>query len=461
MADKPVLALAISSSLALRNFFQTDVIAHLQRDFSIEVFASPPLGRTMTRLGYDRHVRVTTIDPGSEPWSWRLLRQLKKKVYMEGRASATEAIWEKYQIRPLYQRVGGWAVKRVIRMIDATRLYAWLERLDLFLNRDRRFVPAFRQKGVDLFFATHATGFWEESLVRSAMSAGIPRVYMVLSWDHLSSKVLLHSNFGRVLVWNRHTREELLATYPTYRPDQITVVGIPQYDAFLQPPSHTYESWCALYGLDPARRTILFSTMPQVRHDQQHIIIENLLRAIREGRDVPGDYQVLIKCHPFDNFEGYSALLGAYPVALRRTQLAPGQAFDEWVPSTTEIEESRDCLYFCTMDINIFSTVTIEAAWFDKPVIHIAYDPLPIPAGHIPCHEYYNWEHFRHIVDKDASILVRSAEELFAAIRRYTAEPGFKAEGRRRVVEAYIADGLGRGAKAVAAAVRDFYLSRK
>jgi len=458
---KPVLALTISSSLALRNFFQSGVIEELRRDFALEILASASLARTISRLGYDSLVRVTTIDPGPEPTLWRLMRQLKKKVYMEGRASATEAIWEKYQIRPLYQRVGGWMVKRLIRLISANRLYAWLESIDLAVNRDRRFAPLLREKNVSVFFATHATSFWEESLLRSAMSAGLPRLYMVLSWDHLSSKVLLHRNFGRILVWNRHTREELLETYPAYRPDQIKVVGIPQYDSFLRQPSHTYESWCAQYGLDPDRRTILFSTMPQARHDQQHIIIEDLLKAIAGGKDVPADYQVLIKCHPFDNFEGYRALLGRYPVAWRGTQLAPGQSIDEWLPSATEVEESRDCLYFCSIDINIFSTVTIEAAWFDKPVIHIAYDPLPILPGRIPCHEYYNWEHFRHIVEKDAAILVRSADELFGAIRRYSADPSFKAEGRHRVVETYIGDGLGSGAEAVVAAVREFHLSVK
>lgn len=455
-ARKPVLALSISSSLALRNFFQAGIVEALERHYEVEVLAAPAIVRTMQQLGLDTRARVTVVDPGAEPTLWRLFRQFKKKVHLEGRASATEAIWERYQIRPVYQRIGGAIVKRVIRLFDAGTLYSWLDRLDLLLNGDRRHVALFREKGVAVFFATHATSYWEESLLRSAIAAGIPRVYMVLSWDHLSSKVLLHENFGRILVWNRHTRNELLETYHRYRPEQVEVVGIPQYDAFLKPPSHTYASWCAQYGLDPAKRTILFSTMPQVRHDQQHVILEDLLKAIVAGSEVPANLQVLIKCHPFDSFSGYAELVGRYPVAIRPTGLKPGQDFDEWVPSATEVEDSRDCLYFCTVNINIFSTVTIEASYFDKPIIHIAYDPLPIPPGRIPCHEYYNWEHFKHIIEKDASLRVHSREELFDAIRRYSTDPSLKSEGRRRVVDEYIGDGLGGAAGRVAAAVARF-----
>jgi hypothetical protein len=61
-------------------------------------------------------------------------------------------------------------------------------------------------------------------------------------------------------------------------------------------------------------------------------------------------------------------------------------------------------------------------------------------------------------VEKDPSIMVRSDEELYSAIRHYSEDPSFKAEGRRRVVETYIGDGLGHGARAVADAVRTFYL---
>ena len=75
---KPVLAITMSSSLALRNFFQTGIIAHLAHDFSLLVLASPSIGRTLKRLGYDRQGEIEIIDVGPEPFSWRLLRQLKK-----------------------------------------------------------------------------------------------------------------------------------------------------------------------------------------------------------------------------------------------------------------------------------------------------------------------------------------------------------------------------------------------
>ncbi len=256
---------------------------------------------------------------------------------------------------------------------------------------------------------------------------------MVLSWDHLSSKIVLSRRLNSFLVWNEHTQQRIVATYPCYRPEQIHVVGIPNYDLYAEQPSHSYESWCQKYGLDAKRRTILFSTMPQSRHEQQHLIVEELLKAIVRREEVPSDLQVLIKCHPFDDSREYDKLLGRYPVAIHRTGLAPGQPQEQWIPTSQEITSSRDCLYFCSVNINIFSTVTIEAAYFDKPIIHIAFDPLPLAPGRIPCHEYYNWDHFRPIVAANASLMARSYQDLFEAVRRYLDNPQLRAAERRVV----------------------------
>ena len=92
--------------------------------------------------------------------------------------------------------------------------------------------------------------------------------------------------------------------------------------------------------------------------------------------------------------------------------------------------------------------MTIEAAYFDKPIIHIAFDPLPVK-NRIPGREYYNWEHFKHIVEKKATILVHDYEELFAAIRQYSANPAFLEDERKLLVKTYIGQPVGGARDAV------------
>lgn len=445
---KPVLFLSVSIGWAIRNFFLTGVVAKLREHFDVVALTTPKAGRHLKALGLDEGIGVRPIDVGVEPLAWKLFRQIKKKIYLEGRASATEAIWEKYSPRPFYQNMGSRAIKSALRLCDARRLYRAVENLDERLNPDGRFRHALHAGAPAIYFATHGTTYFEECLLRNALGLGIPAVFMILSWDHLSSKVFLNRHFEGILVWNRHTRDELLRTYPWYRPDRIRVVGIPQYDIYAQPPRSAYADWCRRYGLDPGRRTLLFSTMPQSRHDQQHLILEELLRAVERGDRLPRDLQVLIKCHPFDNFAGYDALCGRYRVGIHRSGLRPGEPPEDWVPTPAEIEAARDALYHCALNINIFSTVTIEAAYFDKPIVHIAFDPRPV-TGRIPCHEYYNWDHFKPIVEKGASILAHSYDELFDGIRRSLDDPKRLGERRRELVQAFIGRPVGTASNAV------------
>jgi hypothetical protein len=445
---KPTLFISVSLGWAIRNFFQTGIVESLKSHFDIVVLASSKGARSLYSLGYHQGLKVLEIEVGEEPLVWKLFRQLKKKIYMEGRESATEAIWEKYHPRPLYQRVGGKAIKSFIKLLNVQRLYQKIDRLDSRINRDNRVKDIFGSNRPAMFFATHATAYFEECLLRNALDARVPTVFMILSWDHLSSKILLNQNLHSVLVWNTFTKQEILQTYPVYKPEQIKVVGIPQYDPYAVKPSITYADWCRKFALDASRRTILFSTMPQSRHEQQHIILEELLKAIIEGKKLPSDLQVLIKCHPFDNFKGYDELLGRYPVGIYRNTFDSSQTQEDWIPSPAEMEVSRDALYFCTLNINIFSTVTIEAAYFDKPVIHIAFDPLPIK-DRIPCHEYYNWDHFKPIVDAGATILVHDYEELFDAINKFICRPELLAERRKMLVEKYVGREVGTASTAV------------
>jgi hypothetical protein len=453
-AEKPLLAMTVSTGWAVRNFFQTGVVEWLQREFRVVVVATPAIHAKLVEQGYADEVQCVVREDRPEPRSWRYLRQIRKKLYMAGRDSATDAIWERYVRRPLYQRVGGYALSAIVRWFDARRLLRLAESADFRLNRDADSAAFLRQHAPDMLFATHASTFFEESLLHESVRAGIPVVFMVLSWDHLSSKVVLCGRYRHVLVWNDVTRDEILATSDAYAPDDISIVGVPQFDCYAEPARQSYADWCGLYGLDPRRRTILFSTMPQVRHDQQHVVIGRLLDEIRVDGLLPADTQVLIKCHPFDNTDRYDSLLqGGRPVGIARSTLAVGQRQEDWFPSAEEMLVSRDALFHCAVNVNIFSTVTLEAAFLDKPIVHVAFDPYPV-ANRIPCREYYNFDHFRNITRSGASILAESFAELFAAVRLSLDDPTHNASNRQALVQAYFHGVPGEAARTVAARVK-------
>jgi len=431
-----VLAISISTGWAVRNFFQTEIVEKLKKYFHVLIFTTPAIHKNLVEQGYGIGINFAVRGDLVEPLSWRLFRQLKKKIYMESRNSSTEAIWGKFVKRPLYQRVGGKFINFVLRMVNADRLLSLIEDLDFTFNSCSRTNHLFRQYKPDLFFATHASTFFEESLLHSSIKNNVPVVFMVLSWDHLSSKIVLSKKYRSIYVWNNLTKSEILQTCSAYTDKQIKVVGVPQYDIYAQKPDINYAEWCQRCGLDPAKQTILFSTMPQVRHEQQHIIIQNILSSIVTGEKLPTNLQVLIKCHPFDNDDKYDYLLGKYPVALLKSTLTKGKPHGQWFPSQHEMTISRDVLYFCDININIFSTVTLEAAYFDKPIIHIAFDPNPIE-NRIPCKEYYNFEHFKNITKMQASIMAFNYDELFSGINDYLANKNIKSEQRSKLVTEY------------------------
>jgi hypothetical protein len=445
LAGKPVIFLSASTGWAVRNFFQTGIVEKLKKYYRIVVFASEPIRNYLISSGLSAGITVLSLENGREPFFWTILRQARKKVYMEIRKSSTETLWEKYTQRPLYQKIGGFIAGIVLKFIKGRRLLDILESVDYKINKSRGLEAVFDEYKPAIYFATHASSYFEESLLRAALAKKVSTVYMVLSWDHLSSKVVLSKKYDRILVWNRLTKSEILDTYPSYSEDQIKIVGIPQYDIYRDKPEFNYPQWCANYGLDPTKKTILFSTMPQVRHNQQHIIIERLLKAIVAGKDLPRDLQVLIKCHPFDNAGLYDGFPEKYPAALCQSTLGTGLPQEKWIPSEKETAVSRDCLYFCAININIFSTVTLEAAYFDKPIIHIAFDPNPVPCR-IPCREYYNFEHFKKITRAKAARMVFNQEELHRAIGDYLVHPELQRKERKELLAQYltIAPGLAR-----------------
>ena len=73
--------------------------------------------------------------------------------------------------------------------------------------------------------------------------------------------------------------------------------------------------------------------------------------------------------------------------------------------------------------------------------------PRSIPAGRVPCRQYYNWDHFKHIVDKNATIMTESYDQLFDAINTSLTNPAYKSAERQVLVDTYMGCTVGTGSR--------------
>jgi hypothetical protein len=145
-------------------------------------------------------------------------------------------------------RVGLALLQRVFHGIDAV-LPPPGEVVELF----RRIQPDLMLLTPLLYFRSHQVDH-----VRCARQLGIKSVLGVGSWDHLTTKGLIHEIPDRVLVWNEAQKTEAIELHGVPA-NQVLVTGAQAYDHwFSTAPSVDRPAFCAQVGLDPDRPIVLY-----------------------------------------------------------------------------------------------------------------------------------------------------------------------------------------------------------
>src|SRR5690606_32252148 len=100
-------------------------------------------------------------------------------------------------------------------------------------------------------------------------------------------------------------------------------------------------------------------------------------------------------------------LLALPGVALDYYGSSPSQnVLSKWVPRDDNTTHLARTMKYSDVVINIASTITIDAACFDTPVINIAYDMKQDEREYTgSVARYYNYTHYNHVVRVGAAAL--------------------------------------------------------
>ncbi|HSL83161.1 MAG TPA: hypothetical protein VLF66_10305 [Thermoanaerobaculia bacterium] len=293
------------------------------------------------------------------------------------------------------------------RRFGALRRSLWRGAEALALGQAARELDLLRSWRPDVVVACHVLHGYGRCLVAAAHRLGIPTVGNLFSWDNAYRG--LASRPRRMTCWSETNRRELDELWG-FPPERTDVIGAPFFDAYLAPEAEwPREELCRRMGLDPGRPILLFATLGQFRAELDETDpFAALLRSIDRGC-IPGRPQVVLRLHPTSRLAYFAALARRPDVAVSRYEgYHPGLG---WAPDREEMTLAANLFRHADVVVSPGSTVTLEAAIFDTPIV--------VPVFHELMPQEYErffastWleGHLRPLVEDGLLRITRSADE--------------------------------------------------
>lgn len=338
----------------------------------------------------------------------------------------------KFEAALLLGRVGGklgWEKGLVDQYFDAVAQSAYVQNVCL---------PYLRRNRPTLVVSASADGFPDTPWLIAAGLLGIPRVVWIRSWDNITTKCELIPDAELFLVWSDFMEKELRLYFPRYNHRHILRIGTPQFDGHRDHVNIiSRQEFCARVGLDPNRPIVLYCTGGTHICQNEHLVIKHVYQAVQELKDL-GNPQLLVRLHPYfwaTNIDLYKEIPTDLIFWPKREDAA--KRFNSSAAGL--LEDYRIMLssfYHQAVNVNIASTVTLDSAVYDRPIICVAYDgSQKLPRSLSVRRFYLDYEHFIQVIKARAVDVVWNRRELKQSLRQALVDPRGRRTERHRLVD--------------------------
>jgi len=282
--------------------------------------------------------------------------------------------------------------------------------------------------------ATH-----EIPYLQAALSLGIPTLGSILSFDNLTSRGLVPV-FDYYAVWNGRMKDQVLRFYPESKADHVRITGTPQFDF------HKREQlrWSRAktlkrLGLQDGDRYILYGGNLSLYTPSEPRLVAELARSCALVPSL-AQHRIVVRPHPQEGevrWRELEKLNARITVTKPDKQESDSAGSEDQALLVNTLRHSDVCL-------NVASTISLDAAVVDTPVICVAFAGQRGGEEDRFCRDVYDTEHYRPIAESGGVRLAFSMEQLVDEILAYVRDPSRDKQSRLALVnnECGIVDGL-------------------
>lgn len=414
--DRPVIFVIVPRGEVIRNFVYTGALDRLAKDSVLKLFTVEP-NAELNQLLKRKCDTIYPLNDHRDRWIVRIQREIidvAHNRWIWTRAAQERSRLRDQEAKTLKEKVVR-RIKKIISFPFANRkglnLLSQLERTSSRLFRStNEYLEIYEKNRPSLIFnASHVHSRNATQAVEAAQWLGIPTATFIFSWDNLTSQGRIMRPYDHFIVWNDELKAQLLGMYEWVNPENVVVTGTPQFDLHFREEFHlTREEYCRQIGADSSRPMVLYTTGMANHMPGEPEIVEGIADILADfpERERP---QLLLRVYAKD-------LTGRFE-DLRQSRKDIVFIDPLWEPAwlTPKYEDAYaliNALRHCDVGINVASTVSLELCMFNKPVINVGYNPGSVPEDELSYADYYEFDHYKPVVDSGAVQVAWNIEEM-------------------------------------------------
>jgi len=291
----------------------------------------------------------------------------------------------------------------------------------------------------DLVILTRVLNYsMDYPILRLASAMNIPSIVLVSSWDNLTSKGFFPFDINYLIVWNNIIKREAIELFH-FPKEKIFVSGIPRYDCFFNLNGYIdKKAFKERLGIQESKRIILYATgskdTGRSKFDNispEPEIVKYLAEQISCG-NVP-DSHLIVRLHPQADPANYEEVFRRKDISVQIPGYKSG--FHDRIFKMNDDLEYAATLKYSDVVVNLASTVTIDAAVFNKPIVCVNYDHNGFRPYDQSVKRFYDFDHYHKLREIGGFVLAESKSDLIDQVNQYLQNPSKDENLRQKIVE--------------------------
>ncbi|MBU3822731.1 hypothetical protein KO566_11710 [Flavobacteriaceae bacterium XHP0103] len=446
------LGLVITDGVGYRNFMLSKFLDEATNTFDTVFIYS---GLPKTAFGVlPKNVEIRELpvfNEGKLTWFFRKWKEVahmqKHKADYYGMAYNLAAGYPKnYRVRSILVKL----IYYITYLVHSYKSILFIEKLQFFTFRNnkvtKKYIELLKKDNPTHLFFTHQRPPYLAPFLYAGIQLKIQVGSFIFSWDNLASKGRMLGPFDYFMVWSHLMAEELLKFYPNVKKENVNIVGTPQFEPYVMPKYELNKSdFFKKFGLDLNSKTICFSCADASIGKNDPLVISTIAKAIRNNK-IKGSVQFLVRTSPAEGSERFEGVKKAFPEIIwnhPKWILTRSNHIEAWSQRITTVEDVIDLraiLEHVDLNVNMCSTMNLDFALFDKPVINTTFGNKT--NGLYNDQRFLKYGHLKHLIEKGLICVAKNEEELITHINQVLDNPKQVWEKRKKLIDLQISKPL-------------------